>query len=587
MALRKFVFINSTEGFSQEQAASDELSLGKITFLGVEGVAINAGSAKIVSVADGVAANDAVNKGQLEGVEADYQAADAATLASANSYTDGRETDMRADWAADDAAITTAYQAADSALDGRLDVLEGADTVAGSVAKALKDAKAYTDTRETAITTAYQAADSSITTAYQAADSALDGRLDILEGADTVVGSVAKALKDAKAYTDTREGIIRTDFAAADAATLSSAQTYADSLLAGFTVKAPVKAASTGGNVTLNGADTPMDGVSLAVGDRVLVKDQTDATQNGIYVVAAGAWSRAADANSDAEVKDGLSVFVEQGTLNADDTFVLVTNNAITLGTSALSFVKFSGIGQVTAGDGLSKSADTLNVNVGDGIAIVSDAVAVNLATDPGLQFTSNKLDLKLDSNGGLSKDSAGLKAVSANADRVSVSSSGIDVVGLPSSFKINGSAVNSDVNATNLNGLVQGQGTSTTLHNHHFMMQWIEADASIAQGNPVYFSGANKVSKASCSSAATAKVIGISGGNANVGQSAGVVFSGSFAGILDGTTFARGDSVYLGSNGAMVQYASLTSGDRIIRLGFARSATDLQVMIQDMGQKA
>ncbi len=91
-----------------------------------------------------------------------------------------------------------ARAAADDALDARLDILEGADTVAGSVAKALKDAKAYTDSEVSALETAVNAD----IAALEAADVAIDGRLDILEGADTVSGSVAKALKDAKAYAD-------------------------------------------------------------------------------------------------------------------------------------------------------------------------------------------------------------------------------------------------------------------------------------------------------------------------------------------------------------------------------------------------
>lgn len=88
--------------------------------------------------------------------------------------------------------------AADNALDARLDILEGADTVVGSVAKALKDAKDYTDAEVSALETAHDAR----LDALEAEDSALDGRLDVLEGADTVSGSVAKALKDAKAYAD-------------------------------------------------------------------------------------------------------------------------------------------------------------------------------------------------------------------------------------------------------------------------------------------------------------------------------------------------------------------------------------------------
>jgi formylmethanofuran dehydrogenase subunit D len=92
--------------------------------------------------------------------------------------------------------------AADDALDARLDIIEGADTVVGSVAKALKDAKDYTDAEVLSEESARIAADLVEQSARIAADNALDSRLDTLEGADTVVGSVAKALKDAKDYAD-------------------------------------------------------------------------------------------------------------------------------------------------------------------------------------------------------------------------------------------------------------------------------------------------------------------------------------------------------------------------------------------------
>lgn len=95
-------------------------------------------------------------------------------------------------------AEESARAAADAALDARLDILEGSNTTAGSVAKALKDAKDYTD----AETSARQSAVSAEQSAREAADSALDARLDILEGSNTTAGSVAKALKDAKDYAD-------------------------------------------------------------------------------------------------------------------------------------------------------------------------------------------------------------------------------------------------------------------------------------------------------------------------------------------------------------------------------------------------
>lgn len=114
---------------------------------------------------------------------------------------------------------------------------------------------------------------------------------------------------------------------------------YATPGVGGVDAKDSVRAATTG-NITLSGTQT-IDGVALAAGDRVLVKDQTTGSANGIYVVAAGAWSRAADADSSAEVTAGMFVFVTEGTTNGDSGWILTTNDAITLGTTALTFARF------------------------------------------------------------------------------------------------------------------------------------------------------------------------------------------------------------------------------------------------------
>jgi len=147
---------------------------------------------------------------------------------------------------------------------------------------------------------------------------------------------------------------------AQDAAT----KAYVDSVKQALDIKDSVRVATTA-NITiasaLNNGDT-LDGVTLADGDRVLVKDQSDASENGIYVVASSP-ARSTDANTSAKVTAGLFTFVEEGTTNGDNGFVLTTNDAITLDTTNLTFTQFSGAGQITAGDALSKSANTLNVN--------------------------------------------------------------------------------------------------------------------------------------------------------------------------------------------------------------------------------
>ena len=121
-----------------------------------------------------------------------------------------------------------------------------------------------------------------------------------------------------------------------------------------------------------------IDGVSLSVGDRVLVKDQTTGSQNGIYVVAAGAWSRSTDADAPNEITAGLYTFVTEGSTHSDSGWVLTTNDTITIGTTSLTFSQFSGAGQIVAGDGLTKTGNTLNVGAGTGITVNSDDIALS-----------------------------------------------------------------------------------------------------------------------------------------------------------------------------------------------------------------
>jgi len=147
--------------------------------------------------------------------------------------------------------------------------------------------------------------------------------------------------------------------AAQDAAT----KNYVDNVSAGLDPKASCRAATTA-NITLSAPQT-IDGVAVIAGNRVLVKDQTTVSTNGIYVVAAGAWTRATDADVSAEVTSGMFTFIEEGTLNATSGWVLSTTGAVTLNTTALTFVQFSGAGSVSAGTGLTKTGNILSISTG------------------------------------------------------------------------------------------------------------------------------------------------------------------------------------------------------------------------------
>lgn len=157
-----------------------------------------------------------------------------------------------------------------------------------------------------------------------------------------------------------------------------------DAAIVGIDWKPSARVATTGAGTLAssfeNGAT--IDGVVLATGDRILIKDQATGSENGIYIVqASGAPVRATDADTSAEVTGGLAVWVNEGTTNGDSGWAISTNDVITLGTTALTFVQVTGLGQVTAGAALTKTGNTLDVAV-DGTGIEVNADALRLKDD-------------------------------------------------------------------------------------------------------------------------------------------------------------------------------------------------------------
>ena len=169
---------------------------------------------------------------------------------------------------------------------------------------------------------------------------------------------------------------LATPTATADAATKG----YVDSVSQGLDVKDSVKVATTA-NITLSGTQT-IDGVAVSADERVLVKDQSTASQNGLYLCKASTWARTSDLAAGANAA-GMFTFVEQGTVNADNGFSCTSNSgSAVVGTNNLVFSQFSGAGSVTAGDGLDKSGNTMSVDLkaNGGLVIESTEVAVDLA---------------------------------------------------------------------------------------------------------------------------------------------------------------------------------------------------------------
>jgi len=161
------------------------------------------------------------------------------------------------------------------------------------------------------------------------------------------------------------------------AATDASTKGYVDAAISGLAWKDTVRVASTANVNVATGGLVAVDGVTTVGGDRVLLKNQTAGAENGIYVAAAGAWARSSDAAAAGDLLNA-ACFVSEGTTNADTAWVMTTNAPITVGTTSLTWVQFSGAGTYVAGGGLTLTGNTFDVGAGSGITVAADTVAVD-----------------------------------------------------------------------------------------------------------------------------------------------------------------------------------------------------------------
>src|SRR5210317_1401507 len=173
---------------------------------------------------------------------------------------------------------------------------------------------------------------------------------------------------------------------------------YVDAIAEGLHVHASVKAATTqtlalesgdtvtynngssgvGATLTLSTGISTLDGHTLADGERILIKNESNTAHNGIYIrTSSTVFTRATDFDTTTEVASGDFLFVENGTLNGSNGYVQ-TETTVAIGTSAINFEQFSGAGQIVDGAALSKTGNILDVNVdGSSIEIVADALQV------------------------------------------------------------------------------------------------------------------------------------------------------------------------------------------------------------------
>lgn len=183
---------------------------------------------------------------------------------------------------------------------------------------------------------------------------------------------------------------------------------YVDNLVQGVKWKDPVRVVSTS-NITLSGTQT-IDGVSVIAGNRVLVAGQTTNTQNGIYVVASGSWTRSTDADSGPELV-AASVFVDEGTVNNGTAWVQTTPSPITIGSSAILFSKFASVTPYNFRNGLTQTGQNVDVVPGDN----------------SLTAAPNSLIVKKDPAGAIITNSGGI-AVNVDGSTIDITGNTIEV---------------------------------------------------------------------------------------------------------------------------------------------------------------
>jgi hypothetical protein len=184
-----------------------------------------------------------------------------------------------------------------------------------------------------------------------------------------------------------------TNVGAPSASNDAATKSYVDSVAEGLKPKAAARVATTA-NITLSAPQT-IDGVAVVAGNRVLVKDQTLAENNGIYIVAAGAWSRSLDFDSLTPVDEvnGAMVAVQEGTSNVGKVFVQ-SGVVATIGTDPINFVFFNSSASLVGGDGITVSGSNISVDHdGEGLTFVATQLALEL---DGTTLTKSASGLKL-----------------------------------------------------------------------------------------------------------------------------------------------------------------------------------------------
>jgi len=554
MALRKPLAFNATDAFHEEIPVTDTIQLAGMTLTG--NLAFSGGSAKVTGSAAGSTSGDGLVYGQSAASLAGL------TMTGAIAMGTNKVTGLGAASTSGDAI---SYGQASASLAGL--ALTAALTMGSNKITGLGSASTSGDA-----------------IAYGQSSASLAGLA--LTAALTMGTNKITGLGDPTA--------------AQDAAT----KNYVDSLaITGAAWTGKVDAVAVANQATMTGTAQTIDGVALStIGMRVLLTAQSTATQNGLWVIQSGAWTRPTDFATGANAAN-KATFVDQGTTYADTGWMCTTTSgSAVIDTNNLTYVQISSAGVIVAGNGLSKTGNTISTKAGDGIETTSNSNSTNVGLDasaPGLQFTgsagSGRLQVKADPNQGLQVVSTGV-GIKLNGTTLAVGASGASVAGVPSLFTVNGSAVSANVTAANLNTLTAGSGSdASALHTHTGIVAstasalqhvYTSADA-LASGDPVYWSTtANQVGKARSDTDSKSRVVGVNKNASVLATGSCTFFShGPNPGVLSGAT--PGTAYYLASTGGLTTtYPTAGANLRVVEVGVALNTTDLFVRILDWGKR-
>ncbi|NUS39400.1 MAG: hypothetical protein HOQ02_10310 [Lysobacter sp.] len=374
-------------------------------------------------------------------------------------------------------------------------------------------------------------------------------------------------------------------------------------------------------DIAQTGAAT-VDGIAVPAGKRVLCVGQTTQTQNGLFVSAAGAWTRASDADVAAEFVPGKQVYVNSGTTYAGSVWANTNTSAITIGTTAITFTQINGGAQLVGGMGLTRTGNQFDVGTASNARIVVNADNIDLATTGIGAGTYTKLTVDAygratagasatpadigaqPANTGLSNiaalTGAGILAFSATATPVMRTLAG--TAGRIGVTNGDGAAGNPTIDLLAVAGLTPGTYNSVTVDAYGRVTSGTTSAvsyltdnftngeaAAIAIGRAVYSSAGDQVKLATANSSATTTVVGlVSATSINAAASGAVAVEG----VLSATTtqwdavtgqtggLTPGATYYLSNTTAGAITSTPPTSGFIVPIGVAMSTTRLRLNI-------